>query len=130
MIYKIFTDCLRCLTREHILLLIAAYCLNFISKLLDIIGLLTFIPLIGGLYGSENNLFLTNLNLEFFTKYVANSIPFIILDSLVYSSWLFLVASGLTLIYGVMKVLNIAHGSLYAFGAYSFAWMLGWFSLF
>ena len=57
-----------------------------------------------------------------------NSIPFIILDSLVYSSWLFLVASGLTLIYGVMKVLNIAHGSLYAFGAYSFAWMLGWFS--
>ena len=26
-------------------------------------------------------------------------------------------ASGLTLIYGVMKVLNIAHGSLYAFGA-------------
>ena len=46
-----------------------------------------------------------------------SSIPFIILDSLVYASWLFLVASGLTLIYGVMKVLNIAHGSLYAFGA-------------
>ena len=73
MIYKIFTDCLRCLTREHILLLIVAYCLNFISKLLDIIGLLTFMPLIGELYGSENNLFLTNLNLEFLTKYVANN---------------------------------------------------------
>ena len=56
------------------------------------------------------------------------SLPFIILDSLVYASWLFLVASGLTLIYGVMKVLNIAHGSLYAFGAYSMAWLVGWYS--
>ena len=52
----------------------------------------------------------------------------IFLDSLVYASWLFLVASGLTLIYGVMKVLNIAHGSLYAFGAYVTAWLVGWFS--
>ena len=56
------------------------------------------------------------------------TLPFIILDSLVYASWLFLVASGLTLIYGVMKVLNVAHGSLYAFGAYSNAWLIGWFS--
>ena len=39
----------------------------------------------------------------------------------------FLVASGLTLIYGVMKVLNIAHGSLYAFGVYTTAWLIGWF---
>ena len=56
------------------------------------------------------------------------SLPFIILDSLVYASWLFLVASGLTLIYGVMKVLNVAHGSLYAFGAYTNAWLIGWFT--
>ena len=57
-----------------------------------------------------------------------SSVPFILLDSLVYASWLFLVASGLTLIYGVMKVLNIAHGSLYAFGAYGTAWLIGWFT--
>ena len=56
-----------------------------------------------------------------------DSILFIILDSLRYASWLFLVASGLTLIYGVMKVLNIAHGSLYAFRAYANAWLIGWF---
>ena len=51
---------------------------------------------------------------------------FIILQSSIWF-WLFLVASGLTLIYGVMKVLNVAHGSLYAFGAYFTAWLIGWF---
>ena len=47
------------------------------------------------------------------------------LDGLLYSSWLFIVAVGLTLIYGVMKILNIAHGSLYALGAYTAAWGIG-----
>jgi branched-chain amino acid transport system permease protein len=42
-------------------------------------------------------------------------------DGVVYSSWLFLMAAGLTLIYGVMRILNIAHGSLYALGAYAAA---------
>jgi branched-chain amino acid transport system permease protein len=54
----------------------------------------------------------------------------ILFDGVVYSSWLFMMAAGLTLIYGVMKILNIAHGSLYALGAYvgaSFvgAWLAG-----
>ena len=31
---------------------------------------------------------------------------------------LFVVALGLTLVFGVLKILNIAHGSLYALGAY------------
>ena len=31
---------------------------------------------------------------------------------------LFLVAVGLTLIFGVLKVVNFAHGSFYMFGAY------------
>ncbi|MEW6424786.1 MAG: branched-chain amino acid ABC transporter permease [Bacillota bacterium] len=43
----------------------------------------------------------------------------IIADGVLFASWLFLVAVGLTLIYGVMRILNIAHGSLYAIGAYT-----------
>ena len=51
----------------------------------------------------------------------------ILLDGLVYASWLFVIAAGLTLIYGVMKILNMAHGSFYAIGAYSAASMIGWY---
>jgi branched-chain amino acid transport system permease protein len=36
----------------------------------------------------------------------------ILVDGLVFSSYLFLVAVGLTVIFGVMKVLNVTHGSL------------------
>src|SRR3989442_15774201 len=36
--------------------------------------------------------------------------------------YLWLVAAGLSLIFGVMRVLNFAHGSLYMLGAY-FAWV-------
>ena len=49
----------------------------------------------------------------------------IIVDGTVYFSWLFIVSMGLTLIYGVMKILNIAHGSLYALGAYAAASLVG-----
>ncbi len=49
----------------------------------------------------------------------------ILLDGTVYASWLFIASLGLTLIYGVMKILNIAHGSLYALGAYTAAWLVG-----
>lgn len=49
----------------------------------------------------------------------------IMLDGLNYSAWLFLVAVGLTLIYGVMRILNIAHGAFYAIGAYVCASTLG-----
>lgn len=51
----------------------------------------------------------------------------IVVDGLVYSSWLFVVALGLTLIFGVMKILNVAHGGLYAVGAYTAASMVGWY---
>ncbi|MFO1350330.1 MAG: branched-chain amino acid ABC transporter permease [Gammaproteobacteria bacterium] len=49
----------------------------------------------------------------------------ILVDGLVYASWLFIVALGLTLIFGVMKVLNVAHGGFYAFGAYAAASTIG-----
>jgi branched-chain amino acid transport system permease protein len=51
----------------------------------------------------------------------------ILIDGLIYSSWLFLVSAGLTLIYGVMRILNMAHGSLYAVGAYASASVVGWY---
>jgi branched-chain amino acid transport system permease protein len=41
-----------------------------------------------------------------------------LLNGLQYGLLLFLVASGLTLIFGIMGVINLAHGSLYMLGAY------------
>jgi branched-chain amino acid transport system permease protein len=48
-----------------------------------------------------------------------------LLNSLFYASILFLIASGLTLVYGVMRIVNMAHGNLYAVGAYVAAWIIG-----
>ena len=44
-----------------------------------------------------------------------------VLDGISYAALLFLVALGLTLIFGVMRILNIAHGSFYAVGGYTAA---------
>ena len=48
-----------------------------------------------------------------------------ILNSLFYASVLFLIAAGLSLIFGVMRIVNLAHGSLFAVGAYIAAWLVG-----
>jgi branched-chain amino acid transport system permease protein len=48
-----------------------------------------------------------------------------ILNSLYYASVLFLISAGLSLIFGVMRIINMAHGTLYAIGAYVTAWMVG-----
>src|SRR5919107_1873736 len=40
------------------------------------------------------------------------------LNALQYGLLLFLVASGLTLIFGILGVINLAHGSFYMIGAY------------
>ncbi len=44
-----------------------------------------------------------------------------LLDGMTQAALLFLVALGLTLIFGVMRILNVAHGSFYAFGGYAAA---------
>lgn len=51
----------------------------------------------------------------------ASLIVLALLDGVTQAALLFLVALGLTLIFGVMRILNIAHGSLYAFGGYAAA---------
>ena len=52
------------------------------------------------------------------------------MNGIQYGLLLFLVASGLTLIFGIMGVINIAHGSFYMVGAY-LAWsLMGWFGNF
>jgi branched-chain amino acid transport system permease protein len=48
-----------------------------------------------------------------------------ILNSIFYASILFLIAAGLSLIFGVMQIVNLAHGSFYALGAYVTAWTIG-----
>jgi branched-chain amino acid transport system permease protein len=49
----------------------------------------------------------------------------ILTDGLVYAAYQFLVAVGLTLIFGVMKILTVTHGSFFAFGAYGAATAVG-----
>ncbi len=47
------------------------------------------------------------------------------LNGIQYGFLLFLVASGLTLIFGIMGVINLAHGSFYMLGAYLVYWFTG-----
>ena len=47
------------------------------------------------------------------------------LNALFYASILFQIACGLTLVYGVMRIVNMAHGNFYAVGAYVAAWTIG-----
>jgi branched-chain amino acid transport system permease protein len=48
-----------------------------------------------------------------------------ILNAIFQAASLFLIAAGLSLIYGVMRIVNLAHGNFYAFGAYVTAWTVG-----
>jgi branched-chain amino acid transport system permease protein len=42
----------------------------------------------------------------------------IVVDGAIFAAVLFLLSVGLTLIFGVLRILNVAHGSIYALGAY------------
>ncbi|MDE0521143.1 MAG: branched-chain amino acid ABC transporter permease [Boseongicola sp.] len=48
-----------------------------------------------------------------------------VLNGLQFGIMLFLMAAGLTLIFGVMGLINLAHGSLYMVGAFAAAWVAG-----
>ena len=47
------------------------------------------------------------------------------LNGLQFGLMLFLLAAGLTLVFGVMDMINLAHGSLYMVGAFLAAWLTG-----
>jgi branched-chain amino acid transport system permease protein len=47
------------------------------------------------------------------------------LNGVQYGFLLFLVASGLTLVFGIMGVINLAHGAFYMLGAYLAFWLAG-----
>ncbi|WOI56390.1 branched-chain amino acid ABC transporter permease [Palleronia sp. LCG004] len=48
-----------------------------------------------------------------------------VLNGVQFGVMLFLMAAGLTLIFGVMGLINLAHGSLYMVGAFAAAWVAG-----
>jgi len=73
-------------------------------------------------------LFLTLLLSFYYGGSVVEAALTILLDGLQFSSYLFIVSAGLTIIFGVMKILNVAHGSFYAWGAYTAAFFIGKFS--
>jgi branched-chain amino acid transport system permease protein len=49
----------------------------------------------------------------------------ILVDAVSYGAWLFLTGVGLTLVFGVLRLLNVAHGGFYSVGAYMAAYAIG-----
>ncbi len=49
-----------------------------------------------------------------------------VLNGVQYGFLLFLVASGLTLIFGIMGIINLAHGAFFMLGAYLVYWLIGY----
>lgn len=50
----------------------------------------------------------------------------IFLDGVIFASWVFLISVGITFIFGVLRILNVAHGSIFGLGAYMGAWLATW----
>ncbi len=50
------------------------------------------------------------------------ALPVYVLDTFFYASLLFLIIAGLNMIYGVLRIVNLAHASLFTLGAYATAW--------
>ena len=56
---------------------------------------------------------------------MSNTYITILIDGTMYAAWLFMISIGLTLVFGVLRILNIAHGGFYSFGAYAAAYAVG-----
>jgi branched-chain amino acid transport system permease protein len=50
----------------------------------------------------------------------------IVMDGAVFAAVLFLISVGLTLVFGVLRILNVAHGGLYALGAFTATSLAVW----
>lgn len=55
-----------------------------------------------------------------------NLVTIILFDGVNYAATLFLLSVGLTVVYGVLRILNISHGGIYALGAYMGTWLALW----
>jgi branched-chain amino acid transport system permease protein len=55
-----------------------------------------------------------------------NTVIIIVFDALSYSATLFMLSVGLTVVFGVLRILNISHGGIYALGAYMGTWLALW----
>ena len=55
-----------------------------------------------------------------------NLITIIVFDAINYAATLFLLSVGLTVVFGVMRILNVSHGGIYALGAYMGTWLALW----
>jgi branched-chain amino acid transport system permease protein len=50
----------------------------------------------------------------------------IFFDGMSYAATLFMLSVGLTVVFGVLRILNISHGGIYALGAYMGTWLSLW----
>ena len=53
-------------------------------------------------------------------------VTIIFFDGVSYAATLFLLSLGLTVVFGVLRILNISHGGIYALGAYMGTWLALW----
>ncbi len=53
-------------------------------------------------------------------------VTIIFFDALSYAATLFLLSVGLTVVFGVLRILNVSHGGIYALGAYMGTWLALW----
>ena len=53
-------------------------------------------------------------------------VTIILFDAMSYAATLFMLSVGLTVVFGVLRILNVSHGGIYALGAYMGTWLALW----